>query len=165
MTNAPPMPAAPPGPPSVAAGSFGAYAGIALLVAVIFWMYGGLTFGQWLLHPSTNPYPATWQEGPRAGQPVSYFELEGGEAWRDLGTFATMVGLLVEAGLYCVAAARPAAARAVLTAVIAVAVAAGAANALSAGMQTKMGFTQPMLAVVGLIVCVLSVVSARQLRA
>ena len=165
MSDMPP-PTSPPHAPPAAPAAFGANVLVSLLIGVLF-LYFGWPFVAGLRDLSNNPYGMVWPADgqPHAGLPVAYFDLDYGTAWRDFGAFATAVVLLAEAAAYGVLLARLASLRAVLSAVLVLGVIGCVANLLAAGMQLKSGFTGlPLLAVVGLIVCVLSVTSARQNR-
>ena len=172
MTNVPPPvppppPPAPTAPPSAPAfGSFGGHALVALLIGIVF-LYSGLPAVSGLLHSATNPYGIEWTgDHPQAGRPVPYFELSGGTAWRDIGALATGLVMLGEAAMYALMNVRPARRRMLASAIIALGVAGCAANALSAVMQYRAGFHDlPLYAVVGLVLCVLSITQARPLRA
>jgi hypothetical protein len=152
MSDMPP-PTSPPHAPPAAPAAFGANVLVSLLIGVLF-LYFGWPFVAGLRDLSNNPYGMVWPA-----------DLDYGTAWRDFGAFATAVVLLAEAAAYGVLLARLASLRAVLSAVLVLGVIGCVANLLAAGMQLKSGFTGlPLLAVVGLIVCVLSVTSARQNR-
>ncbi|HEX8325266.1 MAG TPA: hypothetical protein VF595_15300 [Tepidisphaeraceae bacterium] len=150
--------------PSPATAGFGVSAAISGLVGVVFLMLGA-RFGRWLAAVLTGrPFDTqvTWSQGPRTGQPVEYLDLAYGAAWYDAGLFATGVVLVLEAILYGLALMRPTRVRPVLAAIFALAVLGCVANGLSAVMQLRTGFNQPLFAVIGFAVCLMSAFSARQ---
>lgn len=74
---------------------------ISLIVGVILLMLGG-NFGRWATARLTgHPFPTgvNWTTGDLAGQPVEYFELQGGTAWSEAGLFLMGVALLLDAVL------------------------------------------------------------------
>ena len=181
MTNLPPPPAMPPAAPAPPAphgapnnapnggngsAGFGGHALVALLIGIVF-LYFGWPAVSGLLHPSSNPYGMQWSgEHPQAGQPVPYFQVEGGTAWRDIGALATGIVLLAEAAAYGLMNDSPGRRQTLAGIVMALGIAGCAANALSAVMQYQSGFHDlPLYAVIGLILCLLSVTQAKQLRA
>jgi xanthosine utilization system XapX-like protein len=162
-----PPPVEPPGPPTgPASRPYGPDALIALAIGLVF-LYLGAPLLTWAAHGfAGNPFGLVWSDGhPDAGQAVPYFAVEQGAAWRDVGLVATGVALLAEAALLYAAALRPFSARRLLRIMLAAALAGLAANALSAAMQVRSGFTAPTYAVLGAVVCLFSAVAAWQRRA
>jgi len=74
---------------------------LSLIIGIICLLLGQ-NFLRWLLATATGRPHATgviWNAGPKAGQPVDYFELQGGTAWTDMGVFLMGVALLIDGGV------------------------------------------------------------------
>lgn len=79
------------------------------LIAGVIFLALGATFGRFLLAKLSGKDFATgvnWTAGPNEGQPVTYFELQGGTAWTDAGLFLMGVALLLDALILGILAAR-----------------------------------------------------------
>ena len=77
----------------------GAEVWISAILGVIF-MLLGRQFASYLLATMSGRNYETgvnWVQGPNAGQPVHYFDLEGGIAWTESGLFLFGVALVLEA--------------------------------------------------------------------
>ena len=87
---------------------------ISVIVGVIF-LFLGQSFARWLVAAASgNPFSTgvMWSIGPKAGQPVDYWELQGATAWTDCGMFLFGVSAIVDAiALLVLMRARSAAAR------------------------------------------------------
>lgn len=83
-------------------GTFGfASIWISLVVGAILMMLGA-NFGRWATATlSGTPFQTNvnWTAGPKEGQMVEYFDLQGGTAWSEAGLFLMGVALLLDAGL------------------------------------------------------------------
>ena len=108
MSDTPKPPPAGPLPPSArrtpsdVTGEVGPLAvWISLVIGVIFCALGQ-TFARWAIATLAGKTFATnvnWTAGPKAGTPVTYFELMGGTAWSDAAFFTTGVALIADAVL------------------------------------------------------------------
>lgn len=70
----------------------------------------GFTFAQFLfakLTGHTFHTQVNWTDGPKTGQEVAYFELEGFTAWTQMGMFLFGLVLLLEAAAKAIAVLRP----------------------------------------------------------
>lgn len=70
----------------------------------------GLTFGKYAVSRLAHQPFSTgieWTDGPKAGQPVGYFELSGHTAWSDAGAFFFGLTLLAEAATKAAVVLRP----------------------------------------------------------
>lgn len=80
----------------------GAEIWVSLILGIVF-LFLGQTFGKWAIAKmSGQPFPTgiVWSPGaPKAGQPVEYFELQGGTAWGEMGFFALGAALVIDAGI------------------------------------------------------------------
>jgi hypothetical protein len=68
-------------------------------LGVIF-MLMGMTFAKWAIAKMTGqPFHTmvNWTSGPKSGQEVDYFELQGFSAWTDMGVFLFGLSMLLEA--------------------------------------------------------------------
>lgn len=76
---------------------------IAGFLGVIF-MLMGMSFAKWAiatLSGQTYNTGAVWSSGPNAGQPVTYFELQGFTGWTDMGIFLFGLSMVLEAAALC----------------------------------------------------------------
>lgn len=92
-----------PGPPAASS------IWISLIVGLICLMLGW-SFARYLIAVAAGkPFETgvNWVSGDKAGQPVTYFELQGGTAWTDLGFFSMGVALILDAALMLLATRRP----------------------------------------------------------
>jgi hypothetical protein len=74
---------------------------LSTIIGIIF-MYLGLPFLKWLIATiSGQTFVTGWvwpNDGtPRAGQPVSYWQLQTGTAWNDMGVFVFGLSALIDA--------------------------------------------------------------------
>lgn len=68
---------------------------LSLVLGVVF-MLIGRSFAAWVLSGGALETGVNWTSGPKAGQPVSYFELQGGTAWTDTAIFLFGLALVFE---------------------------------------------------------------------
>ncbi len=74
---------------------------VSLIIGIICLMMSQ-NFIAWLVAGVTGQTYATnvnWTAGPKVGQPVSFFDLQGGTAWTQVGTFTLGAALLIEAAV------------------------------------------------------------------
>lgn len=72
---------------------------ISLIIGVIF-LFMGQSFARWLIATSASQPFSTgviWSVGPKAGQPVGYWDLQGATAWTDCGMFLFGLSAIVDA--------------------------------------------------------------------
>lgn len=85
--------------------SVGAEVWISVILGLIF-MFMGWNFARYAIATMTGQTfhtNATWNAGPKAGQEVEYFELEGGTAYTQAGIFLFGLALLLEAAAMLIA--------------------------------------------------------------
>lgn len=71
---------------------------ISLVLGLIF-VFLGVNFGKWLAATAAGKPFATgvnWTAGPKAGQPVEYWDLSGGTAWTECGMFLFGVSSMID---------------------------------------------------------------------
>jgi hypothetical protein len=86
----------------------GAEVWLSLIIGLILIMVGW-RFARWALATMTGqPFHTntTWTSGPKAGQEVSYFELEGFTAWTETALFLFGLALVLEAAMLAVVYSR-----------------------------------------------------------
>lgn len=79
------------------------------VIAGIIFLAMGATFGRFLaakLSGNTFATGVNWTAGPNQGQPVSYFDLQGGTAWSETGLFLMGIALLLDAAILAALASR-----------------------------------------------------------
>ena len=128
---------------------------IAALIGGIFLMLGQ-HFGGWLMHGGHYDTGVIWNDGINVGQPVKYFDLQGGTAWLEMGEFVLGLCLLIEAALTGVGLLTRRFGRAMATTCLLLGAIGAAANILAIVMQIQAGFTQPFMSMVALAVGVLT---------
>lgn len=105
---------------------------VSLILGVVF-LFLGANFGRWSIAKITGQPFSTgieWSTGNQAGQPVEYFDLQGGTAWGEMGFFVLGVSMLIEAAVMGFVALKPAQYRMSILAILA-AVIAAMANGLA----------------------------------
>lgn len=127
----------------------------------------GQTFGGWLIaRLAGHAYQTNvnWSTGPSAGQPVAYFDLQGGTAWLEMGLFVLGCCLIFEAVIAGVGLMRNRFGKAMVSACLLLGVVGAVANIVAIVMQIQAGFTQPIMSMVALAVGVLtSLIHGRRL--
>ncbi len=118
---------------------------ISTVLGVLF-VFLGLTFGKFALAKLTHqPFHTgiNWtDDNPKAGQEVSYFELEGYTAWTEMGVFLFGLTLLFEAASKAAIALRPGrASRAVLGLALLLTLATVGLNLYACGLLMHVGIT------------------------
>lgn len=81
---------------------------MSLIIGLIL-MMAGWTFARWAIAKMTGQAFHTnvkWTAGPKAGQEVDYFELQGFTAWTDMGLFLFGLALVLEAAMLAVVYSR-----------------------------------------------------------
>ena len=139
---------------------------IAGLLGLVF-LFLGLNFGGWLIsHLGNTPHNTgvNWTAGPMAGQPVAYFDLQGGTAWLETGEFVLGICLLLEAALLMTAMFTYRGVRSILIGCVALGLIGAAVNLLAVVMQIRMGYTQPIMSIIAMAVgCLTAFFHARRL--
>lgn len=81
---------------------------ISLIIGVLLMALGWRFAGYLAARAAGRPFPTgvTWASGPKAGQAVEYFELEGFPAWTESGLFIFGVALILEAAALTVVHSR-----------------------------------------------------------
>lgn len=72
---------------------------ISAIIGVIF-LFLGQSFARWLIATASGQPFSTgiiWSFGPKSGQPVGYWELQGATAWTDCGMFLFGLSAIVDA--------------------------------------------------------------------
>ena len=72
---------------------------ISVIIGVIF-LFLGQSFARWLIATASGQPFSTgviWSIGPKSGQPVDYWELQGAPAWTDCGMFLFGLSAIVDA--------------------------------------------------------------------
>ena len=86
----------------------GAEVWLSLIIGLILMMVGW-TFARWAITTLTGQTFHTnvnWTAGPKAGQEVEYFELQGFTAWTDAGLFLFGLAMVLEAAMLAVVYSR-----------------------------------------------------------
>jgi hypothetical protein len=86
----------------------GAEVWLSLVIGLILMMVGW-TFARWALATLTGQTfhtNVTWTAGPKAGQEVAYFELQGFTAWTEAGLFLFGLAMVLEAAMLTVVFSR-----------------------------------------------------------
>src|SRR5687767_12879484 len=86
----------------------GAEVWLSLIIGLILMMVGW-TFARWAIATLTGQTfhtNVTWTAGPKAGQEVDYFELQGFTAWTDAGLFLFGLAMVLEAAMLAVVYSR-----------------------------------------------------------
>jgi hypothetical protein len=81
------------------------YVWLSIILGLIFMMMGG-TFARFAFAKLTGQdfhTHAVWQTGPKAGQEVAYFELQGYSAYTDTAVFLFGLAMVLEAGMLVLA--------------------------------------------------------------
>ncbi len=127
---------------------------LSLIVGLIFVMLGS-PFGGWLISSLRGvPYDTgvTWTSGPDAGKTVEFFELQGGSGWLYMGEWVLGICLLIEALLITLAIVRNNWARKLIILAMLLGIIGALANIVAIIQQVRMGFTQPIFSLVGVLI-------------
>ena len=131
----------------------GAEVWISLVLGLVF-VFLGWTFVEYVatvargqaFHTQVN-----WTEGPKAGQEVAYFELQGYTAWTDASMFLFGAALIADAAMLLVAAGSLGRRRWLVWAGFAITLMAVAMNAVTALMLMRVGI-RPLLSLAAIAV-------------
>ncbi len=133
--------------------------GVDLLIFVIvgcIFMMMGASFGGWLIaHLRGVPYATgwVWPAGHALeNQPVDLMDLQGGTGWLYMGHWVLGVCLLIAGLVTLLSAVIPRLFKPLIVFGLLMCVLGAIANIVAVGMQIKMGFTQPILSMVGILV-------------
>ena len=122
----------------------GAQAWLSGILGVICLLIGA-NFARWLLSGGTWTTGVIWTAGPKAGQPVAYFELQHGQAWTETGIFLFGLALVLEAAMLLASSrAGPGVRRATVGAALVVTALATLVNAGVAAYLVSIGVTLPL---------------------
>ncbi len=127
---------------------------ISLAVGAIFLMLGA-PYGGWLIATMNGEVydtTFTWTGGPNDGKIVELFELRGGTGWLYMGHWVLGAALAIEAFLMALAAMSPRLRKPLIVLALLLCIGGAIANVVAVVMQIKMGFNQPILSVVAVLV-------------
>ncbi len=128
---------------------------ISLVVGSIFLMLGA-PFGGWLIAKMNGQVydtSITWLAGtPKAGQIVDLFEIQLGPGWLYMGHWVLGAALVIEALLMILAAVSVKLRKPLIVLALLLCVGGAVANIVAAVMQIKMGFNQPVLSMIAVLV-------------
>ena len=143
-----PPPAQPPGNAAPITPGIGAEIWISAIVGIVL-MLLGRSFAAWAYTTLTGGTYQTgfnWQIGPKAGQPVGYWELLSGIAWTESGIFLLGVALVLEAIVLLTATSSRRAPAGLIGVALILTVAATVYNGVVAGVLFSMGIL-PLLSI------------------
>ncbi len=118
----------------------------AMIVGSIFILLSK-SFPIWLISRlAGKPFPTgvIWSVGPKAGQPVEYWELQGHTALSDMSIFLFGVAVIIESLMYLVWLKRPTQLKAVAQVALAVTILATALNLMTSALLSSAGI-MPLL--------------------
>lgn len=116
---------------------------LSVVLGIVFMFMGG-TFARFALAKITGqPFHTgvTWQVGPKAGQEVDYFDLEGYTAYTDTAIFLFGLAMVLEAGMLVVARKNTPATRAFVALAMAISALMTLLNIILAGALFQIGIT------------------------